>query len=148
MTINEQLDKAMKDAMRAGDDITRRTVRMTLAAIKQVEIDRRVTLDEAGVLGIIQKEIKTRKESLEEAKKANRQDLIQANEAEIQVLKVFLPAEMDDSELTNLAQAAIQECGASTPADMGKVMKILIPRLQGRAANDRISRVVQDLLKK
>lgn len=148
MTIKEQLDKTMKDAMRAGDDVTRRTVRMVLAAIKQVEIDRQVTLDETGVTGILQKEIKTRRESLEEAKKANRPDLMQANEAEIQVLKAFLPAEMDDSELINMAQAAIQESGASAPADMGKVMKLLIPRLQGRAANDRISRVVQELLKK
>ena len=138
----------MKDAMRAGDDITRRTVRMVLAAIKQAEIDRQIQLDEAGILAIIQKEIKTRRESLEEAHQANRPDLVASAEAEIAVLKAYLPEEMNMEQLVDLATEAVAEAGAVSQADMGKVMKLLLPRIQGRAPGDRISQVVRQLLQK
>ncbi|HCC79602.1 MAG TPA: aspartyl-tRNA amidotransferase [Anaerolineae bacterium] len=134
--------------MRAGDDITKRTIRMVLAAIKQTEIDRQVTLDEAAILGIIQKEIKTRRESLEEAHQASRPDLVAAADSEINVLKGFLPEELSDNDLMALAKEAVSECGAVSPADMGKVMKILLPRVQGRAPGDRISQAVRHLLQK
>jgi uncharacterized protein len=117
-----------------------------LAAIKQMEIDKQVTLDEAGVIGILQKEMKNRRESLEEAKKAERADLITAAEAEIKILEDYLPQAMDPAELTALAQAAIAEMGATSPADMGKVMKVLLPRVAGRAPNDQVSQTVRQLL--
>jgi uncharacterized protein YqeY len=146
--LKEKLEDAMKDAMRAGDDVTRRTVRMSLAAIKQTEIDRRVKLDEPAIVGIIQKEIKTRRESLEEARQANRSDLVAAAEAEINVLKAFLPEELGEDELMALVKEAVTESGASAPADMGKVMKLLLPRVQGRASGDRISQAVRLMLQK
>jgi uncharacterized protein YqeY len=146
--LKEKLEDAMKDAMRAGDDVTRRTVRMSLAAIKQTEIDRRVKLDEPAIVGIIQKEIKTRRESLEEARQANRSDLVAAAEAEINVLKAFLPEELGEDELMALVKEAVTESGASAPADMGKVMKLLLPRVQGRAPGDRISQAVRLMLQK
>lgn len=138
----------MKDAMRSGDEVRKRTVRMALAAVKQAEVDKRIELDDAGVMNLIQKEIKNRRESLEEAKKANRPDLIEANEAEINVLQAFLPKAMPAEELRAIVQAAIAETGASSPTDMGKVMKNVMPKVAGRAPNDMVSATVRELLQK
>lgn len=148
MSIKNQLNDSMKDAMKSGDEVRKRTVRMALAAIKQAEVDKRIELDDAAVMGLLQKEIKNRRESLEEAKKANRTDLVEANEAEINVLQAFLPKAMPAEELRALIQAAIAETGASSPADMGKVMKTVMPRVAGRAPNDMVSTTVRELLQK
>lgn len=136
----------MKDAMKSGDEVRKRTVRMVLAAVKQVEVDKRIELDDMAIMALLQKEIKNRRESLEEAKKANRADLIEANEAEIKVLEVFLPKAMPADELRVLVQAAITETGAAGPADMGKVMKLVMPKVAGRAPNDAVSAAVKELL--
>jgi uncharacterized protein YqeY len=146
MTIKTQLNDSMKDAMKSGDEIRKRTVRMVLAAVKQVEVDKRIELDDMAIMALLQKEIKNRRESLEEAKKANRADLIEANEAEIKVLEVFLPKAMPAEELRALVQAAITETGAAGPADMGKVMKLVMPKVAGRAPNDAVSAAVRELL--
>ncbi len=148
MNIKTQLNDSMKDAMKSGDEIRKRTVRMVLAAVKQAEVDKRTELDDMAVIGLIQKEVKNRRESLEEARKANRADLIADNEAEIRVLEVFLPKAMPEEELREIVQAAITETGASTPADMGKVMKIVMGKVAGRAPNDKISSTVRELLQK
>lgn len=148
MTLKTQLNESMKDAMKSGDEVRKRTVRMVLAAVKQVEVDKRVELDDVAVMNLIQKEMKNRRESLEEAKKANRPDLIEANEAEIKVLEAFLPKAMPADELRALVQAAIAETGASSPADMGKVMKIVMAKVAGRAPNDMVSATVRELLQK
>lgn len=148
MDMKTQINEALKEAMKTNDDLRRRTLRMVMAAIKQVEVDKRAALDDAGVMALIQKEIKNRREALEEAKKANRADLAADNEAEIAVLEVFLPKAMPAEELRALVQAAIAETGAVAPSDMGKVMKVVIPRVAGRAPNDAISAAVRELLQK
>jgi uncharacterized protein YqeY len=148
MSIKTQLNDSLKDAMKSGDEVRKRTVRMAMASIKQAEVDKRVELDDAAVTNILQKEVKNRRESLEEARKANRADLIEANEAEIRVLEVFLPKAMPAEELRAIVQAAITETGASAPADMGKVMKVVMPKVAGRAPNDMISATVRELLQK
>ena len=136
----------MKDAMKSGDEVRKRTVRMVLAAVKQAEVDKRVELDDSAVIGILQKEVKNRRESIEDSKKANRADLVADNEAEIKVLEAFLPKAMPDEELIEIVRSAITETGASSPADMGKVMKVVMGRVAGRAPNDRISAAVRELL--
>ncbi|HKY53433.1 MAG TPA: GatB/YqeY domain-containing protein [Anaerolineales bacterium] len=146
MTIKDQLNDSMKDAMKSGDEVRKRTVRMVLAAVKQAEVDKRTELDDMAVMNLIQKEMKNRRESLEEARKANRTDLIEANEAEIKVLEAFLPKAMPIEELRAIVQASIDETGASTPADMGKVMKTVMPKVAGRAPNDVVSATVRELL--
>ncbi|RIK32273.1 MAG: glutamyl-tRNA amidotransferase [Anaerolineae bacterium] len=146
MTIKTQLNESMKDAMKSGDEIRKRTVRMVLAAVKQAEVDKRVELDDTAVMNLIQKEVKNRREAIEEAKKAERADLIEANEAEIKVLEVFLPKAMPAEELRALVQAAIAEAGASGPGDMGKVMKAVMPKVAGRAPNDMVSAAVKEAL--
>jgi len=148
MNIKTKLNDSVKDAMRTNDEVRKRTLRMALAAIKQVEVDKRVALDDMAVIALIQKEIKNRREALDEAKKANRPDLAEANEAEIKVLEVFLPQAMPAEELRVVVQAAIAETGASQPSDMGKVMKVVMGKVAGRAPNDMISQMVRELLQK
>lgn len=148
MDIKEKLTEAMRQAMRANDDVARRTTRMVLAAIKLAEVEKQASLDEATVMGLLQKEIKNRREAIEEARKANRGDLIGENEAEIKVLEGFLPKAMSPEELRSLVQAAIAETGAAAPADMGKVMKALMPKVAGRAPGDQVSSMVKELLSK
>ena len=146
MALKTQLNDSMKDAMRSGDEVRKRTVRMVLAAVKQVEVDKRTELDDMAVMNLIQKEMKNRRESLEEAKKADRPDLVGANEAEIKVLEAFLPKAMPTEELRAIVQAAITETGAASPADMGKVMKAVMAKVAGRAPNDVVSATVRELL--
>jgi len=148
MSIKTQLNESMKEAMKSGDEVRKRTVRMVLAAVKQVEVDRRVELDDAMVVSLIQKEVKNRRESMEEAKKANRADLVEANEAEINVLQAFLPQAMPAEDLRAIVQDAIRETGASSPADMGMVMKTIMPKVAGRAPNDMVSATVREFLQK
>ncbi|MCB0102060.1 MAG: GatB/YqeY domain-containing protein [Anaerolineales bacterium] len=148
MSTKEKLNEQMKNAMKSGDELRKRTIRMVLAAIKQVEVDKRADLDDMAVSALIQKEVKNRREALEEAKKANRADLAADNEAEIKVLEEFLPKAMPAEELRALVEAAIAETGAAAPSDMGKVMKIVMPKVAGRAPNDMISSAVKELLNK
>jgi uncharacterized protein len=148
MSIKNQLNESMKDAMKSGDEVRKRTVRMALAAVKQAEVDKRVELDDMAVINLLQKEVKNRRESLEEARKASRQDLVDANEAEIRVLEAFLPKAMPEEELRALVESAIEETGAASPADMGKVMKSVMAKVAGRAPNDRVSATVRELLQK
>jgi hypothetical protein len=148
MDLKTQLQEAMKAAMKSGDKVRKMTVSMALAAIKQVEVDKRVTLDDAAVIALLQKEVKNRREAIADAQKANRADLIEANEAEIKVLETFLPKAMPAEELRALVQAAIAETGAAAPSDMGKVMKVVMPKVAGRAPNDMVSAMVKELLAK
>jgi uncharacterized protein YqeY len=148
MEIKNLLETALKEAIKAGDDVRKRTIRMVLAALRQVEIDRQVKLDDSAVLAIIQKEIKTRKDAVIEARRANRLDIVTDTEAEILVLQGYLPEAISAEELEALAKAAIDEAKAVTPADMGKVMKLLMPRVTGRAAGEQVSNTVRQLLQK
>jgi len=148
MDTKAKLNDSMKDAMKSGDEVRKRTVRMVLAAIKQAEVDKQTLIDDMAVVALIQKEVKNRREAIEDAKKANRDDLIGDNEAEIKVLEAFLPEEMPVEELRAIVEAAIKETGATAPSDMGKVMKIVMPKVAGRAANNVISATVKELLTK
>jgi hypothetical protein len=146
MDLKTQLNQSLKDALRSGEAVRKNTTRMALAAIKQVEIDKQTTLDDMAVIALLQKEIKNRKEAIEEAKRANREDLVKDNQAEIAVLESFLPAAMPAEELRELVKAAIAETGASGPADMGKVMKVALEKVAGRAPGGEVSAKVRELL--
>ena len=148
MDLKIKLTNSVKDAMRSGDEVRKRTLRMVLAAVKQAEVDKRITLDDMAVVSILQKEIKNRREALEEAQKAARADLASENQAEIAVLETFLPKAMPAEELRVLVQTAVEETSAVSMTDMGKVMKVVIPRVAGRAPNDMISAMVREVLQK
>jgi len=146
MMNKESLQKDLKEAIRSKDDVRKRALRMVLSAIKLVEIDRRASLDEPTILGILQREVKSRQETIEEAKQAGRNDLVASTLAEIEVLQVYLPQPLGEDELTELVQRAIEEVGATTSQDMGKVMKALMPQIQGRADGKIASNLVRGLL--
>jgi uncharacterized protein len=146
MNTKIQLENALKDAMRAGDDLQKRTIRMALSTIRLAEIDKGASLDEATMVSILHKEIKSRQEAIEDARRANRPDLVESNQAEIAVLQEFLPKQLTTEELEALAKQAIAEVGATNVREMGQVMKVLVPRLEGRAPGDQASQVVRRLL--
>jgi uncharacterized protein len=146
MNAKEQLQKALKDAMRANDLVGKRTIRMALSAIQLAEVETRKDLDDSAVFAILQKEIKSREESIQDAKKAARPDLVDEAQDEIAVLKKFLPEQVSQDELEAIVRETIQEVGASSMREMGEVMKVLIPRLQGRATGSQASEVVRKLL--
>lgn len=146
MDLKTNLENDLKDAMRSSHEVKRRTLRMVLSAIKLAEIEKSGKLEEAALLSILQKEIKSRKEAIAEAERAHRSDLIQENLAEIHILEAYLPKQMEESELRTIVQATIQELGATSPAEMGKVIKAILPKIQGRAPNDKVSLMVRQLL--
>jgi len=147
MTTKQELESALKDAMRASDDLGKRTLRMALSAIRLAEVEKGTSLDENGVMAILQKEIKSRQESVEEARRANRPELEKATQDEIAYLQRYLPQPLSAAELEALARQVIVEVGASEPKQMGLVMKALAPRLQGRATGEQASQVVRKLLR-
>ncbi len=146
MDLKSTLQADLQDAMRHGEQTRKSTLRMALAAIKLAEIDKGTQLDENSLLAVIQKEIKSRREAIEDARRANRPELISQAEQEISILQGYLPAALSPEELESLAKAAITEAGASTIREMGQVMKILMPKIQGRATGDQASQVVRKLL--
>ncbi|KGD64493.1 hypothetical protein Y5S_02248 [Alcanivorax nanhaiticus] len=131
--LKEQLTAAMKDAMRAKDKARLGVFRMALAAIKQIEVDERIEPDDERVLALLDKLIKQRKDSATQYRDADRADLAEVEEAEIAVLQEFLPEPLTDAEIDALIDDAVSSTGASGMQDMGKVMGILKPQLQGRA---------------
>ena len=146
MDTQKQIEKDFKDALRAGDEVRKRTLRLVLSSIKLVEVDKGDSLEEGEVLAILQKEIKSRRESIADAEKAGRQDLISDTEEEISILEGYLPKTLTQDEINSLAEEAIAEVGAESPKEMGKVMKVLMPRVQGRADGSVVSQTVRQLL--
>jgi uncharacterized protein YqeY len=144
--MKQQLENALKEAMRANDDLRKRTLRMALSAIRLTEIDKGSALDDNAVMAILQKEIKSRQESIADAQKANRPDLVASSQAEIAVLEGFLPRQLSAQELEEVVRQVIAEVGATTLREMGQVMKVLLPRLQGRATGDQASQIVRKFL--
>jgi uncharacterized protein YqeY len=136
----------MKAAMRARDAARLSTVRLLLAAMKQKEVDERIELGDAEVLAILEKMVKQRRESIAQFEKAGRQDLVDKEKAEIDVLAAYLPQKMGDAELAAAVSAAVAESGASGIKDMGKVMAVLKPRLAGRADMGAVSALVKTRL--
>jgi uncharacterized protein YqeY len=146
MSLKDTLADDLKDAMRAGDEARKTAIRMTIAAIKNAEVAAMKPLDDAAVTGVIGKQVKQRKESIEEFKKGGRQDLVDKEAAELRVLEAYLPKAMGSDEIIEAARAVIAEVGASGPSDKGKVMSALMPRLAGRADGRAVNEAVTELL--
>ncbi len=143
MSLKIQLTEAMKEAMRAKDSARLGVIRMALAAFKQIEVDERIEVDAARSLAILEKLIKQRRESVAAYTTANRLDLVTQEQSEIAVLEVFLPAPFSAEEVEALIVAAINEVGASSARDMGKVMNLLRPQIAGRADGAEVSKLVK-----
>jgi len=146
MSLRNDLEQTLHEAMRTKDDLTRDTIRLVFSSIKQAEVETRKTLQDQDILSILQKEVKIRKETISELGESNRPDLIQKSESEIAILDKFLPVQLSDEEITTLVNQVMQEIGATNLADMGKVMKLLLPLVKGRAPLERVSLIVKQLL--
>ena len=145
-TLREILDRSVTAALRAADEERKQTLRLVQAAIKQVEVDTRTTISEGEILQIFQKEIKALQETAADAQKANRPLLLVQAQQRMLILQEFLPAQLDRQEIIALVQTAISTSGATAKRQMGIVMKLLLPQVQGRADAKLVSSIVSELL--
>ena len=143
MPLKDRITQDMKDAMRAKDKPRLATIRLILAAIKQREVDERIELDDTQVLVVLDKMTKQRRESIAQFEKAGRDDLIAQETSELELIQTYLPEQLSENELQTLIEAALQETGAASIKDMGKVMGQLKPKLQGRADMGAVSAMIK-----
>ncbi len=146
MDTNTLLHKQLHEALKNNDVMRKSVIRLLMSSIKLAEVTKGSELNQMEFLGIVQREIKTRHDTIADAQKANRPAMIESSKAEILILEEFLPKQISEQELKSLAQAIIKETDARSPKDMGKVMQLLILKLEGRASNQEASRVVKELL--
>ncbi len=146
MSLKEQLQHDLQVAMRARDERRKSALRMALTAVQLAEVEAGGELNDEGVVNAIRKEIRRREDALEMIRQSGRADVIAEDEAQLQILRAYLPQTLTVEELTSIAREAIAQAGAATPADMGKVMKLLMPRVQGKADGRMVSQIVRDLL--
>ena len=143
MGLNERLNDDMKQAMKNQDKFKLSVIRMIRSTIKNIEIDKKKALDDNEVLEILNREIKQRKDSLQEFEKAGRDDLSEQVKQEIEIIAEYMPEPLSEEELNAIVQQTIQEVGASSKTDMGKVMSALMPKVKGRADGKLINQMVQ-----
>ena len=141
-----KMQDALKQAMLQKDNQRRDVLRMTINAFKQVEIDERRELSAEDAVTILQREIKKRNDSIDEARKAGRQDIVESETAELKLIEVFMPQQLSREEIVTLVQDAVAKTGASSAKDMGKVMGVLMPQVKGRADGKLVNEVVRDAL--
>ena len=145
--LRQKLSEDLKQAMRGGDKVRRSVIRLVMAAVRNAEIAKQAALDDdTDILGIIAKEVRQRRESIEAFKQGERQDLVAQEEAELTILNEYLPRQMTREEIVVAARQVIEEVGAQGPGDKGKVMPKLIARLKGRADGREVNTVVTELL--
>ncbi len=146
MTLKARISEDMKTAMKAGDKDRLKVVRLILAAIQQFELDHRMELDDPGILGVLDKMVKQRRDSVSQFKQGNRQDLADIELAEISVLEDYLPEQLDEAELADIIEQAIKDSGAESIRDMGKVMGQVKARTAGRADMGAVGAKVKERL--
>ncbi len=141
-----KLQADLKDAMRAKDRQRVTVIRMALNAVKQEEIDQRVELGAQDATAILMREVKKRRDSIAEAESVGRMEIVEAETAELAILEAYLPQQLSEEKITELARAAIAETGASSPKEMGQVMQVLMPRVKGQADGKLVNQIVRGLL--
>lgn len=145
-TIKERISEDMKAAMKSGEKDRLAAIRMLHAAIRKKEIDDRADLDDAGVMKIISSLVKQRQDSIEQFTTGGRQDLADKESAELKLLQAYLPEQMSQDELVKIIEASIAEAGAKTQKEMGAVMKVLMPRVSGKADGKLVNQLVRERL--
>ena len=146
MNTKQRLAEDLKEAMRAKDEVRKRTIRMALAAVKNAEIDHQTELGETEILVILQKEVKSRNETIEGAEKAGREDLISEANHEIEILEAYLPQAISPAELEVIVKETISDIKATSMKDMGQVMQAVMPKVRGRADGKDVNQIVRKLL--
>jgi uncharacterized protein YqeY len=145
-TLKDQLQSDMKDAMRAKETVRLGTIRMLMAAYKKHEIDSKATLDDTGILKIIQKQIKQRRDSITQFEAAGRTELAEKEQQELQILETYLPEQLDEATIKTIVGKAITDTGAESMKDMGKLMGVLKPQLDGKADMGLVSKMIKESL--
>jgi len=148
MTLVEKINNDLHDAMRARDELHKLVLRGLLSSINYAEIAKQKKLDDSGVIEVISREIKQRRESIEAYTQGNRPDLADKEKAEMEILQQYMPAQMSHDEIVTLVQQVLQEVGAKGPADKGKVMQKLMPQVKGKADGGEVNRIVTELMNK
>lgn len=146
MSLMNRLSEDMKQAMKNKDKFKLSVIRMVLSSIKYAEIEKKSSLTDDQIIDVLTRELKQRRDSLQEFEKANRTDLIEQVKAEIEILKDYLPEQLSEEELKKVIEDTIQEIGAKSKSDMGKVMSAIMPKVKGRADGKLINKLVQELL--
>ena len=146
MTIQQQLDEDIKQAMRSGDAVRRDVLRFLKSAIHNEEIARREPLDDEAALAVVAKQVKQRRESIDMFRQGGRDDLVAKEEGELAILQTYLPEQLGREDIVALAEQAIAEAGAASPSDKGKVMGRLMPQVKGKADGALVNEVVTELL--
>ncbi|MFD2113799.1 GatB/YqeY domain-containing protein [Thiorhodococcus fuscus] len=144
--LKQQIQDAMKAAMKAGEKDKLGVIRLIMAAIKQREVDERIELDDAQVLAVLDKMVKQRRDSISQYESAGREDLAEVERFEVGIIQAYLPTPLTDAEIAQMVDSAISETGAAAMSDMGKVMGILRPQIQGRADMGAVSALVKQRL--
>ncbi len=147
MSLKDRLMDDLKTSMKNRDKIRKDVVTMIRAAIKQKEVDERIELDDEAVIDVISKQVKQKKDAIGDFRKGQRQDLVELTEKEIDILLEYLPQQLTESELDEIVRAAIQEVGANTVKDMGKIMSNVMPKIKGRADGSMVNNIVKQYLK-
>jgi uncharacterized protein YqeY len=146
MTLKEKLNDDLRDALRARDENRKTTLRMALSSVHNAEIAAGHALDDSGVTNVLAREVKQRRESIEEFRKGNRQDLVDKEQSELDILVAYLPEQLSREEIVAAARKVIAQVGATGPRDKGKVMPVIMAELRGRADGSEINAVVTELL--
>lgn len=146
MSLKEQLLEDMKDAMKKKDTVRKNAIQMARAAILQTEKDNRITLDDDGVTDVIAKEVKKRRDVLPEYERSGREDLVRDLKVEIDTLMKYLPQQLTEEELEAIVRQTVEETGASSPRDMGRVMQAVMPKVRGRADGKMVNAIVKKIL--
>ena len=147
MSLMELLTADMKAAMKQGEKARLSVIRLVRGAVRQAEIDGKKTLNDDEIINVIAKEVKMRRDSIEEFERGKRADLVEKTKAEIDILTPYLPAPLSLDEVKQIAEKAVAEVGAATAKDMGKVMRVLMPRIKGRADGKLVNEIIRSLLK-
>ncbi len=146
MSLTEQLNAAMKEAMKAKDSLRLGAIRMIRSAIQNREIEEKGSLDDQAVIGVLSTLAKQRRDSIDAFRESGRTDLAEKEERELQVIQEFLPQQLDEAQIDAIIEEAVAQTGAESPRDMGKVMKIVVPRTTGRADGRLVSEKVKERL--
>lgn len=147
MSLKDKLMEDLKSSMKDKNKVKKDVVTMIRAAVKQKEVDERVEMDDEGIIDIISKQVKQKKDAIEDFKKGERDDLVQLTETEVNILLEYLPEQLSDEELAELVKAAIAEVGATSMKDMGKIMGNLMPKIKGKADGSAVNKIAKDYLK-
>ncbi len=147
MSLKDRLMEDLKVSMKNGDKLRKNVITMVRAAIKQIEVDERIELNDEAIIDVISKQVKQKKDAIGDFSRGQRQDLVELTEKEIGILLDYLPQQLTESELDEIVRAAIEEVGANSVRDIGKIMSNVMPKIKGRADGSMVNNIVKQYLK-